>query len=61
MAIGYRVRRDDTGLSFVRARARKAPTHGVGRGAKQEPVTGPSADSPFAKLRDLEPGNTKGP
>jgi hypothetical protein len=55
-AIGYRVRRDDTGVSFGRARPRKAPKHGVKRGAKKGPETSPSADSPFAKLRDLEPG-----
>ncbi len=64
-AIGYRVRRDDTGVSFARARPRKgprkAPKHGAKRGAKKEPGTGPSADSPFAKLRDLEPGNAKDP
>ncbi len=60
-AIGYRVRHDDTGVSFSRARARKAPKHGVKRGAQKAPETGASADSPFAKLRGLEPGNTKDP
>jgi len=47
-------------VSFGRARARKAPKHGVKRGAQKAPETGASADSPFAKLRGLEP-NTKGP
>jgi ATP-dependent RNA helicase SUPV3L1/SUV3 len=63
-AIGYRVQRDDTGLSFGRARPRKgthkAPKRGAKRGARKSSETGPSADSPFAKLRDLDPGNTKG-
>ncbi|MEE9210149.1 MAG: disulfide oxidoreductase, partial [Kiloniellales bacterium] len=60
-AIGYRVQRDDTGVSFGRARARKAPKHGAKRGARKAPERGASADSPFAELRGLEPGNTKGP
>jgi ATP-dependent RNA helicase SUPV3L1/SUV3 len=59
-AIGYRVQRDDTGVSFSRARPRKNSKHGVKRGAKKGSGTRSSVDSPFAKLRDLEPGNTKG-
>jgi hypothetical protein len=59
-AIGYRVRRDDTGVSFSRARPHKASKHSVKRGTRKRPGPGPSADSPFAKLRDFEPGNTKG-
>ena len=57
-AIGYRVRRGDTGVSFGRARPRRAPKRGVKRGVEngKGPGAGPSADSPFAKLRDLEPG-----
>ena len=61
VAIGYRVRRDDTGVSFGRARPRKAPKPGAKRRARKGPGSGPSADSPFAKLRDLEPGNTNDP
>ena len=55
-AIGYRVRRNDTGVSFGRARPRKAPKRGARRGGKNGKGPGPSADSPFAKLRDFEPG-----
>jgi len=64
-AIGYRVHRDDTGVSFSRAQPRNASNRGVKRGAGKRlgprpSADSPSADSPFAKLRDLEPGSTKG-
>jgi ATP-dependent RNA helicase SUPV3L1/SUV3 len=57
-AIGYRVRRNDTGVSFGRARPGRAPKRGARRGVKngKGPGAAPSADSPFAKLRDFEPG-----
>jgi ATP-dependent RNA helicase SUPV3L1/SUV3 len=63
-AIGYRVRRDDTGVSFGRARprkgsgagGRKASKRGAERAPKKGPKTGPASDSPFAKLRDIERG-----
>ena len=61
-AIGYRVRRNDSGVSFGRARPRRAPKRGARRGGKNgkgpgaAPSAAPSADSPFAKLRDFEPG-----
>ena len=60
-ALRYQVRRDDGGLSFGRAQARrkrgagaaKAPKGGVRPGTAG---LGREADSPFAKLRDLETG-----
>ena len=56
VALRYRVRRDDTGVSFGRAPPRKgrgprkAPRRAVPAGTK----TGTDSNSPFAKLRDLE-------
>ena len=55
-AIGYRVQRDDTGLSFGRAPPRQGPRKTSKRSARKAPAAGPAADSQFAKLRDLEPG-----
>jgi len=57
-ALGYRARRTDAGVRFGRARPRKAPKRGARRGVKngKGPGVKPAADSPFAKLRDFEPG-----
>ena len=60
-ALRYQVRRDDGGLSFGRAPARKKRGPGAAKAPKGgvRPGTaglGREADSPFAKLRDLEPG-----
>ena len=60
-ALRYQVRRDDGGLSFGRAQARGKRGAGAAKARKGEvrPGTaglGREADSPFAKLRDLEPG-----
>jgi ATP-dependent RNA helicase SUPV3L1/SUV3 len=60
-ALRYQVRRDDGGLSFGRAQARKKRGAGAAKARKGRvrPGTaglGREADSPFAKLRDLEPG-----
>ena len=63
-ALRYQVRRDDTGVSFGRAAARKGRGSGARQaskraakaGTKTGTRTGTQSDSPFAKLRDLEPG-----
>ena len=60
-ALRYQVRRDPSGVSFGRVRARKKPGTGP-RKARKGGVRpgaagrGDAADSPFAKLRELEPG-----
>jgi hypothetical protein len=61
VALGYRVERDPAGVSFTRTRTRNAKDSGSrkdrGPAARRRAAARKAeADSPFAKLRELDPG-----